>query len=164
LVARATNWNRSWLSRRARTSRSAGAAGELLVGEELGVANRQRGLRGQSHEDGLVLIGERAGRAVVRVEQALDAVVDEHRHHHLGADPEIAHLLAVVVADAGILKIVARAHRPALDQHEAAQPLAGLDPDAGLVGVPRSRPVAELHPSASGIRRPMTAPSLPQSS
>ena len=122
-----------------------GAAGDLLGLEDLGVADRDGGLRGQPHQDRLVLVGERAGRAVVDVEQALDAVVDQDRYHHLGDDPERGHLPLVVAADPRVAEVVVRPYRPALPEREAAEPLAGLDTDAGQVGVPRGRPVAQQH-------------------
>ena len=86
-----------------------GAARQLLVREQLGVANREGGLGGQPDEDRLVLVGERAGGAVVHVEQALDAVLDEHRHRHLGTNAEPADALEVAAAQPGVLQIVTRA-------------------------------------------------------
>ncbi len=108
-----------------------GAARDLLVREELGVADGERGLGGQARQDGLVLIGEGPGRAVVDVEQALDAVFDEHRDRHLGVDAETPDALLVVVADPGIAEVVARAHRAPLHEDEPAQASPRLDAGVG---------------------------------
>ena len=90
------------------------------------------------------------GRAVVDVEQALDAIVDEHRDRHLGVDAEALDALLVALADPGIAEVVARAHRAALREDEAAQAPAGLDAGVGQLVVPVGGPVAEAHALRAG--------------
>ncbi len=120
-----------------------GAAGELLVREKLGVADRERGLGGQTDQDGLVLIGEEPRGTVVDVEQALDAVVDEHRDRHLGLDAEAADALLVTIAGLGSAARVGGAQRAALQQHATAQTLPRPDAGVGERVVLGGGPVAE---------------------
>ena len=141
-----------------------GAARDLLVREELGVADGERGLGGQARQDGLVPVGEGPGRAVVDVEQALDAILDEHRDRHLGVDAEALDVLLVAVADPGIAEVVAGAHRAALGEDEAAEAPAGLDAGVGQRVVPRGGPVAQAHRVGAGHaqadHRPVAAAEL----
>jgi hypothetical protein len=91
------------------------------------------------------VVGEHTGRAVIHVEEPLDAVVDEDRHRHLGLDAQPPDPFHVAGAETRIAQVVARAQGPALLEHLAAEPLAGLDPRRDELVVPRGRPVAEQH-------------------
>ena len=70
----------------------------------------------------------------------------------------------VAVAHSGLPEIVAGAHRPALQQHATAQPLAGPDAGLGERVVPRRGPVAEAHRVGAGHaqadHRPVAAAEL----
>jgi hypothetical protein len=90
--------------------------------QELGVADRDRGVVGQLAQDHLVVVGERLPSPVVDAEQALELGADDDRHHHDRDD-----LLAgdggqvlVVPREAGIAGGVVAPYRLAGGEHESA--------------------------------------------
>ena len=127
------------------------AARPLLAGEELHVSQRDGGVVGQPHQDGLVALAERARAAVVDVDQALDALAhpdrcDHHRLAALGADHR-----RVVGMQAAIVEDVGGAHRAAGRQHLTAEALARLQQHVLVAADPGADRVAVRHALAAVV-------------
>jgi hypothetical protein len=111
--------------------------------EQLRVADRDRGLRGQPREAGLVPIAERPRRAVVHDEQPFDSRLGLDRHGQRGLDAVSLDQRLRVVPEPRIVRIVLRPKRPAGQQHLAGEPLARHEPFDRRHG--SAGPVAEQH-------------------
>ena len=126
------------------------APAALRLGEQMRVADRDRGVVGQAAERSLVTVGERTCRPIEDVQQALELPVldgnDDLRDDAHGLDP-----VGVVPGDPRILGVVRRPERPSGGQDEPAGALSGLDQETDERVIRRCARAAPVdHPNAVG--------------
>ena len=119
----------------------------LLARQELRVADGDGRVVGEQAQHLLVMVVERPRRAVVDVEQALDAAADGDGHHHQRGDALGGHGGAIrrIAGEAWVARDVVAAHGRARGHHEAAGAMAGHARVLRRVLAAPSRPMAEHH-------------------
>ena len=115
------------------------------------VPDRDGGVVRQPHEDRFVLVGEAVRRAVVDVQQPLDAAVDDDRHRH-GRDEAFGlHHARVALLDVRIFEVTRGAERLARGEHDAAHALPGLDAERVHRGAALAGGRARHHRVGAGL-------------
>jgi hypothetical protein len=82
---------------------------------------------GEPQEGLLVGVGQRAVGAVGDRQEALDALVDRDRHHHIGANALLGHDRPELGPDPVVLEIGVGAEGPSRREHLPGGALAGSD-------------------------------------